>query len=543
LNIAVTSDGTLFAAVKTSYDTAGFPKVALLVRRPTGQWDNLYSVDTDGTRAIVEVSETQNRLLLVYRAGDSSGPIVYKESLMSTISFGPRITLLDDAALSNPSGIKGIFDDELVVIASGEGTLAGARLTYAPRTNVAPVVDAGSDQSVFFDDGALLDGTVTDDGLPDPPGAVATTWTMASGPGTVTFANAAAVDTTVAFSDPGDYVLRLTADDGEHMRWDEVLVSVTDQAPVTISFQQGVASYAGATDTRIRESDPDANYGSLSTFFVDASPPSAALLRWDLSAIPPGSKIIGASITLTVTSETSKDQFELYEITRPWAEGEATWNIAAAGMPWGQPGASAATDRGSTVLGLVSGLVTGAITNELNADGRVVLEAWVNNPASNHGFIIQNYSSATDSLGLRSSEYKTADRPILTISYIPPSEGTTTATSTSANILPANPPKLQAQRPNLPLGGWTSDGSASALQPMPLRGAPSTIPDLTPGSDSLPAAATPNDDLSRGPLSVTSRKWMASQMARATLVDMLIDNQENWVINGRMLARSLRVGS
>ena len=45
-----------------------------------------------------------------------------------------------------------------------------------------------------------VDGTVTDDGYPSPPTAVTTTWTQVSGPGTVTFGNAAAVDTTAAFS-------------------------------------------------------------------------------------------------------------------------------------------------------------------------------------------------------------------------------------------------------------------------------------------------------------------------------------------------------
>ena len=36
---AVAADGTLYAAVKTSYDSSGYPKIALLVRRPNGVWD------------------------------------------------------------------------------------------------------------------------------------------------------------------------------------------------------------------------------------------------------------------------------------------------------------------------------------------------------------------------------------------------------------------------------------------------------------------------------------------------------------------------
>ena len=79
---------------------------------------------------------------------------------------------------------------------------------------------------------ATLDGTVTDDGLPNPPGAVTTTWTRTSGPGTVTFANAAAVDTTATFSQAGTYVLRLTANDGALTASDEVTVTVTDPGPV-----------------------------------------------------------------------------------------------------------------------------------------------------------------------------------------------------------------------------------------------------------------------------------------------------------------------
>ena len=42
IHLAVASDGTLYAAVKTSYDSSGYPRMCLLVRRPSGQWDNMY---------------------------------------------------------------------------------------------------------------------------------------------------------------------------------------------------------------------------------------------------------------------------------------------------------------------------------------------------------------------------------------------------------------------------------------------------------------------------------------------------------------------
>jgi hypothetical protein len=74
-----------------------------------------------------------------------------------------------------------------------------------PPVNQIPLVDAGPDLTTRQT--ATLNGTVSDDGLPNPPGTLTTTWSKVSGPGTVTFANPGAVDTTATFSKPGTYVL------------------------------------------------------------------------------------------------------------------------------------------------------------------------------------------------------------------------------------------------------------------------------------------------------------------------------------------------
>jgi parallel beta-helix repeat protein len=120
-----------------------------------------------------------------------------------------------------------------------------------PAANQAPSVNAGADQNVTLAAGAALDGTVTDDGLPNPPGSVTTTWSQVSGPGVVTFGNASAVDTTASFSTEGNYVLRLTADDSELSAGDEVTISVNpppgNQAPVVnAGADQNVTLAAGA---------------------------------------------------------------------------------------------------------------------------------------------------------------------------------------------------------------------------------------------------------------------------------------------------------
>jgi hypothetical protein len=94
------------------------------------------------------------------------------------------------------------------------------------KASLAPTIEAGPDQSIALVAGASLDGVVSDDGLPDPPGAVTTTWSKVSGPGEVIFANPTAVDTMATFTREGLYVLRLTADDGELITSIDVTVNI-----------------------------------------------------------------------------------------------------------------------------------------------------------------------------------------------------------------------------------------------------------------------------------------------------------------------------
>ena len=98
--------------------------------------------------------------------------------------------------------------------------------------NQPPEIDAGADQTITLPENSVfLDGTMTDDGLPDPPGATTTTWSKVSGPGTVSFNEDTNVDTWVSFSDAGTYVLRLKADDGDLTLSDEVTITVNAPPP------------------------------------------------------------------------------------------------------------------------------------------------------------------------------------------------------------------------------------------------------------------------------------------------------------------------
>ena len=118
--------------------------------------------------------------------------------------------------------------------------------------NSAPTVNAGPDQAITLPASASLSGTVSDDGLPNPPAAFTTAWTMVSGPGTVTFGNAGAAVTTATFSTAGSYVLRLTANDSALSATDDVVITVSpvpvNQPPVVnAGFDQTITLPASAT--------------------------------------------------------------------------------------------------------------------------------------------------------------------------------------------------------------------------------------------------------------------------------------------------------
>ncbi len=142
LNLSVAQDGTLYAAIKTSYQSGKYTQIGMLVRRPNGEWDPLYAVDTVGTRPIVVLNEATQRLLVIYSKSIKPGDIVYRESPMDSPAFGARKTLLK-GKLENATSARQTSGGEIVVLAGGKkpatarlllGTLPEAALMLVPGT-------------------------------------------------------------------------------------------------------------------------------------------------------------------------------------------------------------------------------------------------------------------------------------------------------------------------------------------------------------------------------------------------------------------------
>jgi RHS repeat-associated protein len=148
--------------------------------------------------------------------------------------------------------------------------------------NAAPNVSAGANQTITLPAAAPLFGSATDDGLPNPPGALTLAWTVQSGPGSVSFVNASLAVTSASFGAPGAYVLRLTASDGALSSFAETTITVqsgggANVAPtVNAGAPQAIALPAAATLA-----------GSATDDGLPA-PPAALSVAWTLDSGPPG---------------------------------------------------------------------------------------------------------------------------------------------------------------------------------------------------------------------------------------------------------------
>jgi hypothetical protein len=150
-------------------------------------------------------------------------------SLLWSKTNGPGEVIFTDTNLEDTTAsfsASGIYILRLTADDTAESNYDEVTITVSPLVNQPPQVEAGSFQVVYLPGNAILDGTVTDDGLGIPPGTLIITWGKTSGPGSVTFTDASSEDTTASFSEPGQYVLHLDADDGEYSTSDQVSISV-----------------------------------------------------------------------------------------------------------------------------------------------------------------------------------------------------------------------------------------------------------------------------------------------------------------------------
>jgi len=181
-------------------------------------------------------------------------------------------------------------------------------------------------------------------------------------------------------------------------------------------FQQGQEDYSGTRDTYLSAWYATRNYDRASALAVRAGGLMIPLIRFDLSALPRDAEIAQATLVLTVASGGFYEQeVSVYEVLTPWVAGEATWRLAAAGVPWQTAGANGVgVDRSGkaadTELAIASTTVEFDVTE--------LVAKWVADPAANHGVLLRGTSGIAVQHNLASAEHwNRAVRPQLVVRY------------------------------------------------------------------------------------------------------------------------------
>ncbi len=318
---------------------------------------------------------------------------------------------IDDACDFNRDKKVGPTDS---IIARNNGTNSSTTLKLIRVNNTAPVVLAGPDATITLPASAALDGRVTDDGLPDPPANVTTAWSMISGPGTVTFSDANAVDTTAAFSFYGTYVLRLTADDSDFTRYDDVTIAAepdpgTNYAPIVFAgfdmsfyLPAGTSLYGTVTDDGLPDPpnmvtttwekisgagtvtfsapaalDTTAYFSDADTYVIRLTADDGVLSSYDeltviANAEPECSNAYQESGGMIVMEAESMCDNDTFSSSAPWRYGEEkTGYVGYAYMYASSAGAAATWDTGRKLSYEIDFVTAGAysVWMHVNTDG------------------------------------------------------------------------------------------------------------------------------------------------------------------------------
>lgn len=275
-------------------------------------------------------------------------------------------------------------------------------------------------------------------------------------------------------------------------------LNVHAQAPDGAAAQ--VTLYATA-DVYVSAFMPDTNYGSVNELLIGRSVSGYdnwILLKFDLSAIPPGSTINSATVQMyadvaLAAADAPEAAYQVTAnrnaggITNLWTEGGVTWN--------NKPDRYVADDAASTV-GASSGWQSITVTN--------AVRQWIQNSASQNGLTLRGDGSSAWFTSFRSRELGATYHPRLVVDYTAPTPTSTpTATSTPTRT-PTHTPTVTFTPTRTPTAAptRTPTPTATATQtPTPAATATRThtptatatrTPTLTPTATRTPTAtATP----------------------------------------------------
>lgn len=155
-------------------------------------------------------------------------------------------------------------------------------------------------------------------------------------------------------------------------------------------------------DTTIEAAVPDTINGADPSVDIDTSPLKSALLRFDLSALPPTAVVTAAELEVTVLDPIETGSLDGHLVAESWSELTGTWNVRITGLPWLGAGVTGAS-RGARIASFAPRTI-GRATVSLSP---AAVQAWIANPADNFGILW--ISTSPDGRG---GQFYTREHPV-----------------------------------------------------------------------------------------------------------------------------------
>jgi RHS repeat-associated protein/uncharacterized repeat protein (TIGR01451 family) len=278
---------------------------------------------------------------------------------------GPGTVTFGNAQVPATSATFGEPGEYTLRLSAGDSQLSAAdEMTVVVLPfNDPPAVNAGPDQSVILPAAASLAGVVSDDALPKDS-SVAVSWSKLSGPGEVTFVDATKSDTAVSFAEPGEYVLRLTADDSQLANVDQLTVKV---------FPPNKAPTVSAGDDQTIRLPDKAN---LSGVVADDGLPLGKTVAVAWSKVSgPGSVSFAKASAAATTAAFSLPGSYVLRLTVNDSQLSASDELAVVVNPANQPPTvNAGPDQTVTLPDAAN--LSGSVTDDGLPEGKAVTVAW-----------------------------------------------------------------------------------------------------------------------------------------------------------------------
>lgn len=122
-----------------------------------------------------------------------------------------------------------------------------------------------------------------------------------------------------------------------------------------------------------------------------------ALVGWNPGNVPAGATLSNAVIRLNIT-DVSSGQYRIYAATSGWTESSAAWQDAA---------------NTGTQIGSFTPSATGTLNVTLNANGRSIVQGWLDGSETNNGIVIVS-GGTTNGCDFSSSESSNAPQLLVT---------------------------------------------------------------------------------------------------------------------------------